>query len=185
MTSIANTERYARVNRMWPEIMPPLTEQEARAVVKRLWRMATGETFPKRRRICFVTGNRRNRLYWDVVDINVDPHRCGLYGWKWLVHSISHWTWRAKNRGKVYEDHGTGHASHEAWLVHEVVSRGWLEGKLKRPEKVKPPRDLKAERHRRAVEKLAAWQRRKKRAETAIKKLTKQVRYYERQAVTP
>ena len=177
----ANRERYQRVDRSWPEFVPALTEAEAIAVSKRLWRTATGKPWEKNRKISFTSGNRHSQFAYNSFVINCDPHRRGIYGWKWLVHTISHRTHRIVNKG--HDHHGLAHASHEAWLVHEVVSRGWLDGRFKRQEKAKPAVDTKQVRYKRIVARIAAWQTKAKRAETALKKLRKQKTYYERQVM--
>lgn len=96
-------------------------------------------------------------------------------GWHELVHLLSHYL----SPGK----HGADHARCELRLIKEVIRRGWLEGKLRSPEKVVVPvpiDEVRSKRKARLQERLKKWESRKKRAETAIRKLRKSIRYYER-----
>lgn len=62
-------------------------------------------------------------------------------------------------------------------MIEEVVARGWLNPQ---PAKVKPERDLRAERHKKLLARLSKWESKLSRAETAIRKLKRQIAYYER-----
>lgn len=173
-------ERYDRVNNAWGQdrgSLPALTEAEAISAAKRLWRIATGKKWPGYK-IRFTSGNRYTRFSGRELSINVAWHNNPSHGWRDLVHVISHKTLRIVRPG--HDDHGTAHASHEYTLIQEVIKRGWLEGKLKRPEKPKPERNVKAERHERVLARIVTWESKLKRARTALKKLHKQRAYYER-----
>lgn len=50
-------------------------------------------------------------------------------------------------------------------------------------ERPKPPKDLRSERHQRIVLRIRKWTAKRKRADTALKKLHRQLNYYER--ITP
>lgn len=67
-------------------------------------------------------------------------------------------------------------------MISHVVGSGWLDGKLKRPEKPKAnPADL---RYRRIVDAITRWESKERRAKNALKKLQRQKAYYERKAAT-
>jgi hypothetical protein len=157
------------VNGAWPETVPPLTGPEALSAIKVLWRVGSGRPFKDFRKLKLTSGNRRNHFYRSGWIINPDR------GWHGLVHSISH---------RIEGSHGTRHAGLEKTLIEYVISHGWLDGKLKRETKEKAPRDLKTDRHARVLAKLKSWESKRRRAETAIKKLKRQSKYYERQSAT-
>jgi hypothetical protein len=167
---------YKTVNDAWgapSRELPPVTFGEARTATKRLWRKFVGRTFPYT--VKETSGNRhtwvkRGRVY------SINARR----GWWDVVHSVAH---LAHHR---LHPNDRSHAGTQAYLerrmIEHVVSSGWLEGKLKRPTKPKAPRDIKAVRHARAVANLKRWKTKQRRADTAIKKLVRTVRYYEKQA---
>jgi hypothetical protein len=74
-------------------------------------------------------------------------------------------------------------------LIKEVIRRGWLDGKLRSEPKPAAPApalaDIRAERQKRIEERIARWESKKRRAETALRKLRKSRRYYERLALVP
>ena len=175
---------YERVNGAWPEgtndgrdLKP--TPQEALAGAKRLYRKAFGR--PYKGKFILATGNRRTWYGSDRMTIRVNPDEQNKWrgggGWHEIVHSISH---MAANR--LYgEAHGPRHAFLERELIDYVVSSGWLEGKLKRPVKPKPDIDPKEQRRKQILSKIDRWERKKARAERALRKLARQRAYYERQ----
>ena len=174
--------KYQSVNGRWPEgtndgrdLKP--TPQEAVAGAKRLYRIAMGR--PWKGPVKLTSGNRYTYPRSGVLYVNPD-WRNG--GWHEIVHLISHYAAYRLHK----EAHGPRHAFIERELITAVVSKGWLEGKLvrkARPPKAKP--DAADARLQRLRERLVGWQRRHKRAATAIRKLEKQVRYYEKKRVPP
>ena len=178
---------YEHVNGAWPEQVPVPSPQEALAGARRLVRLALTLGPPdgpklrvSRYKFKLTSGNRysytRNRTFM----VNPDKREFGVgRGWQSMCHDISHWAHRRLFGGKP---HTAQHAFIERKLAEHVVKSGWLEGKLKRPEKLKPPVDHKAVRAARIETRIASWQRKLKRAENALKKLRRQKAYYERQA---
>lgn len=165
---------YREVNALWPETIPKLTGDEAIRAAKLL--MKEGLRFHKKKRKVdwkwkLTSGNRRNHLYQIPRIINPDA------GWHSLVHSCSHWVHSKVH--PTWEQHQL-HAITEKHLIEYVLKNGWLDGKLKRPEKPKPVIDHRALRKQRAEQALERWQRKAKRAETAIRKLRKTLRYYQK-----
>lgn len=170
-------EKYQSVNGAWPEgtrdgrdLKP--TPQEARAGARKLYRIAMGKSWTGPVKI--TSGRRYTYPRWGVFSVNPDQ-RGG--GWHEIVHSISHYAAR-----RLYgEAHGPRHAFIERELIKAVVNGGWLEGKLRKPEKPKVAADIKAIRRQRVLDRMEAWESKKKRAETALRKLRRQQAYYERQ----
>jgi uncharacterized membrane protein YjjP (DUF1212 family) len=63
-------------------------------------------------------------------------------------------------------------------MIEYVLTQGWLTGKLRKADKAKP--DLRSERLARIVERIARWETKAKRADTALRKLKRQRARYER-----
>jgi hypothetical protein len=167
----AGATRYATVNGAWPDgPLPKLDGPEAVAAAKRLYRFAMKRAWRGKWRI---TSGRR--YTWPRSGVfYVNPYR----GWHSLVHLLSHYCHRRLHPGvKPHDDMGR-HAFLEREMIDYVVKSGWLEGKLK--PKAKPKVPVQEVRYRRIIERIAAWQAKAKRAETALRKLRRQQRYYER-----
>jgi hypothetical protein len=152
---------YDAVNKAWPDTLPAITREEARRAAKRLFRH-----FAKR-------DTRWLRRCW----VSAKPTTSHLRGWHRLVHDISH---RIHSLHLPhFLDHGGAHADLERKMVEYVLSKGWLAGTLK--PKVTPPRKPgpadKLAAHREA---LKRWETKRKRAETAIKKLRLRIRRAEK-----
>jgi hypothetical protein len=172
---------YERVNGAWPETIPSITEEEAVRAVKKLYRHFMKKAF--RGKVVVTSG--RNHTYIPIYrgsmhhkTIRVNPARTwGYTGWKEIVHGLSHSISHLLH--PTADPHGMQHAWVEKTMIEHVVASGWLDGKLKRPEKPKP--DTKAIRHQRILERIARWEAKQKRAETALRKLRRQQAYYQRQ----
>jgi hypothetical protein len=163
---------YERVNEEWPantnagrDLKP--TADEATRAVKLLWRKWTKRPFPWTIRV--TSGNRRTWIADRPKTFNVNPdERSG--GWHEVVHSMSHLVaWKLHPGSK---NHGAQHHWIEQEMVKHVVASGWLEGKLKRPEK--PPVDKKAAKIANVALRIKRWETRRRRAETALRKLRQQ-----------
>lgn len=173
---------YENVNGMWPagtndgrDLKP--TAQEAIAGFRRLYRKAFGR--PYRGKLILASGNRRTWYGSQSRTIRVNPDEGGR-GWHEIVHSVSHMAASHLHR----ENHGPRHAFIERELIAHVVKSGWLDGKLKRPTKI-VVRDPRAEAKKKLDNvraKIKAWTTKRRRAETAIKKLMRKERYYAAQA---
>lgn len=164
---ITRREWYERVNAAWPRPLPALTAEEAVRASRRLYRYGTKKTW--RGDVRVTSGRNLGGIYGGTMLVNPS------LGWEHLVHYLSHDVERS--------GHGARHARMELRMIKEVVKRGWLEGKLKvTPKPALAPRDLKAERAARLLGRATRWEAKRKRAETALKKIRRQLRYYERQA---
>jgi hypothetical protein len=177
--------KYESVNGQWPEgtndgrdIIP--TPEEAMSGAKRLYRVALGKPFKGEMKL--TSGRRRTWIRRHVFYVNPNEKRGWSSingGWHEIVHSVSHMaSWRLHR-----ENHGPRHAWIEKQLIAHVVRSGWLDGKLKRkPREAKPPVDPKAEKLTGIEARIKRWQAKQKRATTALRKLERQRKYYERQA---
>jgi hypothetical protein len=170
---------YASVNGAWPEgPLPVPTGPEAiagaRLLIREGFRFHGIMHEVKRKRKFKLTSGRRHT--WPSRGVwAVNPNYRHRPGWPGIVHSISHYVHRRAMPG--WKPHDC-HAMTERHLVEYVVSKGWLSGALAKPERVKVERDVKAERAANVAARLAKWERKKLRAETALKKLRRQAAYY-------
>ena len=170
MSKKPTQQRYVRVNGEWPQSIPPLTAQEAVSAAKRLWRFGMGRAWKGTFQI--TSGNRYTRVGYSTFYVNPDR------GWHSLVHSISHevhYRLHPKLSG-----HDWRHTYLERSMVNLVVSKGWLDGRLRRT--VKPKPDVREVRHQRILMRIKSWEAKQKRAQNALKKLAKTQAYYERRA---
>lgn len=163
---------YEHVNGEWPcasNDLPALTFKEGVTATKRLYRLA----MKRRCKWKFVqTSGRRYGGMDRSFTWFINPER----GWWILVHNLSHHLSYRLHPGK--KPHSSQHAFLERTLIRHVVTSGWLDGKLKRPEPVKVPKDVRAMRAARVAAGIKRWAAKKRRAETALRKLNRQARYY-------
>jgi hypothetical protein len=178
------TQKYDSVNGAWPEgsndgrdLKP--TPQEAVAAAKRLYRLVMGKPFTKP--VKATSGNRRTGTRSGTLYVNPNlgvPH--WPQGWHGLVHDLSHHCHdRLHPRHKPHDGRGT-HAWIERQMIQHVVRSGWLEGKLKREPKPKLERPIQDIRRARVLASIKRWQGKLKRAQSALRKLERKRRYYEK-----
>jgi hypothetical protein len=158
----ANERRYARLNALWPQPLPALSEQEAISAAKRLYRLASGRAFKGTFRI--TSGNRRTWIRQGVFVVNP------AHGWKNLVHAVSHLAHYKCHPGK--SGHHWTHLDYERRLTEAVLSKGWLDGALRRAAPVAVDKRLIAQ--QRIIARIAAWETKQRRATTALAKLQRQ-----------
>lgn len=170
MTTIA--ELYERANTLWPNSMPPLTYPEAVRAAKRLYRFVRG----KRCDWEFREASGRVGTWMGAGQIfHINPAGDGGHvGWDGLIHNLSHWLYY--QTPGYDKPHSKGHARLEARMIKQVLRRGWLSGALQ--DKPKVPK--KADELARIDAKAARWQSKLKRAQTALRKLARQRKYYEK-----
>jgi len=164
--------RYAAVNSAWPPAVPTLTGPEAASAARRLYRFGMKRAW--KGPVKLTSGNRYTWIYHG--ELRVNPGK----GWRGLVHDMSHLVHRYQHPDK--SGHDMRHEFLEGEMVAYVIASGWLQGKLKPKTKPKPP--LQEVRHARVLQRLADWKRKAKRAATAIRKLERQRKYYERKGET-
>jgi hypothetical protein len=174
-------EKYHGVNSQWPEGSNQgrnlkQSPQEAMAGARRLYRLAFKKPF--KGEVKLTSGRRYTFIRRGVMYVNPDQDTWqGGGGWHEIVHGLSHYA-----SARLYPNargHGSQHASVERDMIEHVVASGWLDGKLRRPEKAKP--DLKTVRHARVLASIRRWETKLKRAETALRKLKRQKAHYERE----
>lgn len=165
-------EKYKAVNGQWPDVMSMPDEHEAVAAVKRLYRFAFGK--PLRKPIKLTSGNRYTHPRSGVWYVNPKGHHFG--GWKDLVHDLSHYAhWVKHSHFKSYKPHDANHHFLEKEMVEYVIKSGWLDGKLKSKAKPKVV-DKKATKVASIQTRIENWERKRRRAENALKKLYRQQR---------
>lgn len=182
---VSRREWYERVNDAWPAQVPDLTAGEATVATRRLFKFV--QKRPLALPIKITSGfrytavglfgpyeNRQRVLYVNPAPTWQGRLRHGG-GWQALVHDLSHW---------LGGGHSKDHAHLELRMINQVVRRGWLDGRLKpKPRPEKPAVDSKVLAHRRVLERLARWTTKKRRADSAIAKLSRRLKYYERAGV--
>jgi hypothetical protein len=170
-------QRYIDMNAAWPKDLPSLTGQEAVSAARRLYRLGTGKAFLGK--IKLTSGNRYTWIRDGVLYVNPDGHHFGA--WRDLVHDLSHLV-----HGHLYpslDPHDWRHSRLERQFTEHVLSQGWLDGKLRRPDKAAPRQqsdDLRTRRYKRVVAALERAEHRLHLAQRAVARLTKRRRYYER-----
>lgn len=172
MTTIA--EWYKRVDGAWPAAIPSLTYPEAVRAARKLYRTVTGKKCPW---VFRETSGRVGTWMGDDGRFHINPAGDWQHpGWNGLIHSLSHYL---HNKVGTDKPHSREHARLELRMVKAVVRRGWLTGTLKdRPKTpARAPSDLA-----RCVEAISRWERKAKRAATAMKKLERRRRRLERAA---
>jgi hypothetical protein len=171
---------YASVNASWgcdPREMRKPTDKEAikacRLLLAEGFRAFGQPAAAKRKRKFELTSGRRRT--WPRSGIwYVNPNECNM-GFAEIVHSVSHWVHREVNPG-FSRLRGGGHQGHvtvEQHLVDFVKAKRWIEDGLKVAQDKPEPtgEEKKAKRILTLQERLKKWETKKKRAETAIKKL--------------
>jgi hypothetical protein len=172
-------EKYQSVNGAWPDDLPSMTAAEAVAAGRRLYRFAFKRPFTGK--IKLTSGRRYNTIRQRVMHVNPGGHHRN--GWRDIVHDLSHYAHARLFPGhKPHGGEGT-HAFMERSMIEHVVNSGWLDGKLKSKAKPKAV-DIRAVRHERVKARLKRWEAKRKRAETAIRKLKRQKSYYAAQQIS-
>lgn len=160
-------DEYTPVNEVWPADLPSLTRDEARRAARKLI-----HHFGGRRRVRWV------RRCWVAAS---PPFNTVHRGWRRLVHDVSHRVWtREAPKARA---HGKHHATLELEMSRYVLARGWLTGTLKAAEHRRPA-PTADQKLARTLAALKRWETKRRRAETAMKKLRRRVRYYERARVS-
>lgn len=173
---------YREVCAAWPDPMPIPTEREAIAGVKRLVRVAHRHAVEEgvhfglsKYHYRITTGRRWTQMRNRTWHINCNGRYLG--GWGDIVHCVSHWA-----HGKYWpreKSHGPRHVFIERMLTDYAIKH-FLDGKLVRPLKPKPAVSAKAKRAASVTARIKKWEAKKRRAESALRKLRKQERYYGR-----
>ena len=180
---------YRAVNAMWPEPYPVPTSREAiigaKRLIRRAHRLAIEDgAIPKfaklrPRKFKITSGNRYTEIRSGVWYVN--PNQGNHWGWHQIVHGVSHWAQRH------YWPQADGHGALHAWLEAELANyaiTNFLGGQLGQKPKPKVV-DKIAVRAAAVVKRIKAWEAKRKRADTALRKLRRQERYYGRRTGHP
>ena len=168
--SVSKMTAYDAVNALWPETLPPITRDEARRAAAKLMRHFDNNTSGRWVRRCWIA----------TKPTNPSLYRGRLRGWHRLVHDVSHRVWQRESPAS--RRHHRFHAELEQEMVQYVLTSGWLAGTLKTQSRAAPSSpDQKRARLLTAVKR---WESKRKRAETALKKLRRRVRYYDARSAT-
>ena len=160
--------KYEAVNGQWPETIPALTGEEAVAAAKRLYRFAMKK--PWKGKWALTSGRRYTWPRRGVFYVNPGRENwsAAAGGWQDLVHMMSHYCHRQLHPG--HKPHDGRHHFLEKEMVAYVIKSGWLEGKLRPKVRVKIAPDRLAGLEARA----ARWETKRRRAETALRKIARQ-----------
>lgn len=179
MSRVTRREWYRRVNAAWPPQLPALSPIEAIRAARKLYRFALGATFPARN-VRLTSGRRYTFVRRGILFVNPDGHH-GRSGWESIVHDLSHYFDFRLNPDT--KPHAGAHARLELRLINEVRRRGWLDGSLRDEERQETTAAVaapQAEKLGRVLRLMEGWEKKRRRAENALRKLGRQRRYYER-----
>jgi hypothetical protein len=174
---------YQKVNAAWPKATPPLTANEAIRAGRKLYRYCLRRTF--RGPVRVTSGNRYAWILSGEMIVNPE------HGWHGLVHLLSHCFHRRLHPDE--KPHSRSHARLELRMINEVISRGWLAGKLAQGDEARAAASKAKRAYQDSTEgKIARlrasekrWRTRLKRATTALKKITRRLRRLESDAEKP
>ena len=186
-------ERYDKyVNSEWEKVyleigqkgLPIPSDQEAITGCKRLYRKFMGRSW--KGKIKIVSGNKYTKVRRREGVMYINPNRIDRYGWHlgfsggWeqIVHTLSHHI----GYWKFDEGHGTKQLWLEAKMTKYVLKNKFHLGALKSKKKI-VVKDPVVERAKSVERRIAKWETKLKRTQTALKKLRKQQRYYEKKGV--
>lgn len=167
---------YDELNKSWPADTPIPTDAEAIAGARLL--IAEGFRYyekpdpNKKRKFKITSGNRHTWPHGGTFMVN--PNYRWRPGWPGMVHSISHYVHSRCTSRKAHEMH----LFIERHLVGYAIEKGFHLGKLARPKKEKPP--VVVQKLSKVDAAIKKWKTKEKRAATALKKLERQKRYYEK-----
>jgi hypothetical protein len=151
---------YRHVNDAWAGAMlPPITEKEAHKVFDKLVAKFGGRKMRKP-----WWAGRVNRAWASTKALDTQCSRGS--GLPAAVHDAGHWV--HKKLHPIAKTHCHPHAALEKAMIEHVVAKGWHLPKAKKA-KAKATR---ADRIAHAEKLLKRWMTKKRRAETAIRKLS-------------
>lgn len=171
--------RYTGVALMLPQVLPPITMRDAVRAYSRLVRAFGGtEHIPVG--VLEARGGRPIRSNYRSIGrrcwASTTPTSSHLKGWGRLIHDASHYVFECRHPSA--RPHDGGHAQLECQMAHYVAQHGLLERIATKPKPSK--RKSYAERIEHTRELMNRWERRAKRASTAIRKLRRRMRALER-----
>ena len=169
---MATANDYNRImHKAWQDVpneqLFNVWESHAASYCKAMWKKATGRKLTAK--IRFGTGNRYTWIRGRVLTINPSS------GWKEINHDFTH----CIERRTTGDSHSDKHLERERQGAEMIRSRFLTEDP--QPEKPKPTtQELQRKRAASVETRIVTWERKAKRAQTALSKLRKQKRYYEK-----
>jgi len=165
-------EAYNPVSAVWAAVrpVPPITRQEAERAARRIFKHFGHRKHggPSARTARF---SGRARRCWIATKPDAGLSR----GWERLAHDTSHRIFRARHPS--FRPHDGGHATLEREVAAWIVTQGFLSGSLRTVRAKQKPTPID---HIASIDdKIARWERKAKRAATALKKLERRRKYYE------
>lgn len=165
------------VNERFGAAQPILSGPESIIAARKLWRHATGKPFAGKIRL--TSGNRYTSVDGRVMSVNPDKQEQQARGLRALIHDISHEAHRRLNPRD--SAHSARQARLEGRLVTFALTRGFVDGALKRdPPAPKPKPSLIQQRHARMVSRRDKWAKELERAKRLLAKAERELRTYER-----
>lgn len=162
---------YRDVNDAWGNIkLPPITEKEAHKVFDKLVTKFGGRKMRKP-----WWAGRPNTSWASPKEIDTTYTPMRYRGLPAAVHDAGHWVHSKLH--PIAKTHCHPHAALEKAMIEHVVAKGLHVPKRKAPK----AKATKAQRLAHAHALLKRWMTKKKRAETAIKKLNAKARRLERE----
>lgn len=182
---MVSAEEWNRlVNSKWPDDLPIPTDQEAITGAKRLYRRAMGRPF--RGKVVATSGNRYTWVRRGVMSVNPNRRRAWRpkAGWPDIVHLLAHYCHARLHPND--RPHSHKELDLESDLTRYALAQGFHLGRLRsKPRPAKPTPDRKTAGLQAAQAGLKRWETKAKRADTAIKKYRRKVRYYEKALASP
>jgi hypothetical protein len=157
-------QKYETINALWrAQPATPITREEANRAAKRIARhFGHPRHGSPNQPFHFKHYGRDVRRCW--------ISRTGrglLKGWPRLVHDISHDIFALRHPS--FRPHEHGHDALELEIAQYVLAQGWLAGTLRSKPRAKP------DRREHTLAAIARWERKAKRAATALRKLRRRL----------
>jgi len=189
-----SAEAYEPVGAALPQVLPPITREEAGRAARRLYQHF-GKSGDRAAAECFCDGrpgcarcNGSGFVKFPTMQFRGEIRRCWtsrkptsghFKGWGRLIHDISHSVNR--RRHPKFRPHDATHALLEAEMARYVAACGWLDGKLKPPVRGPVlPAEKRASKREALVTRLNRWRSKESRAKNAIRKIERQLKALDR-----
>jgi len=156
-----NPARYDPVSQALAGDLPAITNYEAARAVKKIYKK-----FGRTESGSYLNVPTKIRKCW-LSPKSTQGH---IKGWGRLVHDVSHRIFRVLNPHR--NPHHPAHAFLERDIAIYVAESGWLSGKLKPKEKILTKEEKRLAKLAKIEKSIDVWERKLKRAQNAIKKLT-------------
>jgi hypothetical protein len=160
-----NDQRYVPVEQALPAELPAITREEADRAIKKIMAHFGSKALGGPSMMYDARWSRPARRCW----LSTKPTTGHYKGWGRLIHDASHIIFR--KRHPSFRPHDGGHARLEREIAQFVATRCWLDGSLKAKAAPKP---TAVDKLARIEARLSLWDSKRRRAETAIRKIKRQ-----------